>query len=143
MRKFRAFYGVLTEMARWLVSLQVSHVSTEATGIYTMPVYHALIEQARFEQVLVCNAAHVKNVPGRKQTPSMPRGCRNCWNAACFVAVLFRNRKSKRFGISLGIGRKSSEHAPRRSNGWVRCCKTPGSSWTRWPTRSPRCRAGR
>lgn len=65
-RKFRAFYGVLTEMARWLVSLQVSHVAMEATGIYTMPVYHALIEQGRFEKVLVCNAAHVKNVPGRK-----------------------------------------------------------------------------
>jgi transposase len=65
-RKFRAFYGVLTEMARWLVSLQVSHVAMEATGIYTMPVYHALIEQGRFAQVLVCNAAHVKNVPGRK-----------------------------------------------------------------------------
>ncbi len=65
-RKFRAFYGVLTEMTRWLVSLQVSHVAMEATGIYTMPVYHALIEQGRFEQVLVCNAAHVKNVPGRK-----------------------------------------------------------------------------
>jgi transposase len=31
-----------------------------------MPVYHALIEQGRFEQVVVCNAAHVKNVPGRK-----------------------------------------------------------------------------
>jgi transposase len=53
-------------MARWMVSLQVTHVAMEATGIYTMPVYHALIEQNRFEQVLVCNAAHVKNVPGRK-----------------------------------------------------------------------------
>jgi transposase len=38
----------------------------EATGIYTMPVYHALIEHGRFEQVLVCNAAQVKNVPGRQ-----------------------------------------------------------------------------
>ena len=65
-RKFRAFYGVLSEMARWLVSQGVSHVAMEATGIYTMPVYHALIEHGRFERVLVCNAAHVKNVPGRK-----------------------------------------------------------------------------
>jgi transposase len=64
-RKFRAFYGMLTEMARWLASLRVTHVAMEATGIYTMPVYHALIERG-FEQVLVCNAAHVKNVPGRK-----------------------------------------------------------------------------
>jgi transposase len=30
-----------------------------------MPVYHALMEGG-FEQVLVCNAGHVKNVPGRK-----------------------------------------------------------------------------
>jgi transposase len=65
-RKFRAFYGMLAEMARWLACLQVTRVAMEATGIYTMPVYHALIEHGRFEQVLVCNAAHVKNVPGRK-----------------------------------------------------------------------------
>jgi transposase len=65
-RKFRAFYGVLAEMVQWLVSLQVTHVAMEATGMYTMPVYHALMERGGFEQVLVCNAAHVKNVPGRK-----------------------------------------------------------------------------
>lgn len=65
-RKFAAFYGVLGEMARWLVSLRVTHVAMEATGIYTMPVYHALLEHGRFTQVLVCNPAHVKNVPGRK-----------------------------------------------------------------------------
>jgi transposase len=41
-------------------------VAMEATGIYSMPVYHALIEHGQFEQVLVCNAGHVKNVPGRK-----------------------------------------------------------------------------
>jgi transposase len=65
-RKFPAFYGVLAQMAGWLMSRQVTHVGMEATGIYTMPVYHALLEHGRFEQVLVCNAAHVKNVPGRK-----------------------------------------------------------------------------
>jgi hypothetical protein len=31
-----------------------------------MPVYHALLEHGDFEKVLVCNAGHVKNVPGRK-----------------------------------------------------------------------------
>jgi transposase len=65
-RKFGAFYGVLREMTRWLASQGVTHVAMEATGIYTMPVYHALLEPGVFEQVLVCNAAHVKNVPGRK-----------------------------------------------------------------------------
>jgi transposase len=65
-RTFKTFYGVLREAARWLVSLGVTHVAMEATGIYSMPVYHALIEHGNFEKVLVCNAAHVKNVPGRK-----------------------------------------------------------------------------
>ena len=65
-RKFAAFYGVLREMTRWLASQGVTHVAMEATGVYTMPVYHALIEHGRFEQVLVCNAAQVKNVPGRQ-----------------------------------------------------------------------------
>jgi transposase len=65
-RKFGAFYGVLREMARWLAAQAVTHVAMEATGVYTMPVYHALLEPGCFEQVLVCNAAHVKNVPGRK-----------------------------------------------------------------------------
>jgi transposase len=65
-RTFKTFYGVLREAARWLTSLGVTHVAMEATGIYSMPVYHALIEHGDFTQVLVCNAAHVKNVPGRK-----------------------------------------------------------------------------
>ena len=65
-RTFKTFYGVLREAARWLTSLGVTHVAMEATGIYSMPVYHALIEHGEFAQVLVCNAGHVKNVPGRK-----------------------------------------------------------------------------
>jgi len=65
-RTFKTFYGVLREAARWLDSLRVTHVAMEATGIYSMPVYYALLEHGNFEQVLVCNAGHVKNVPGRK-----------------------------------------------------------------------------
>ncbi len=65
-RTFKTFYGVLREAARWLTSLGVTHVAMEATGVYSMPVYYALIEHGEFTQVLVCNAGHVKNVPGRK-----------------------------------------------------------------------------
>jgi transposase len=65
-RTFKTFYGVLRGAAAWLDSLGVTHVAMEATGIYSMPVCHALLEHGHFEQVLVCNAGHVKNVPGRK-----------------------------------------------------------------------------
>jgi transposase len=65
-RTFKTFYGVLKHAAGWLTAQQVTHVAMEATGIYSMPVYHALIEHGQFEKVLVCNAGHVRNVPGRK-----------------------------------------------------------------------------
>ena len=65
-RTFKTFYGVMGEAARWLVSLGVTHVAMEATGVCSMPVYYALLEHGDFAKVLICNAAHVKNVPGRK-----------------------------------------------------------------------------
>lgn len=65
-RRYRTFYGVLREMTLWLSEQGVTHVAMEASGPYTMPVYYALVEFGCFEQVLVCNASHVKNVPGRK-----------------------------------------------------------------------------
>jgi len=67
-RVYRAFYGVLREMAKWLESLEslgVTHVAMEAAGTYSMPAYYALVE-SDFEKVPACNAGHVKNVPGRK-----------------------------------------------------------------------------
>jgi len=65
-RTFRTFYGVLAQAARWLTEQDVTHVAMECTGVYSMPVYHALVEHGDFEQVLMCNAGHVRNVPGRK-----------------------------------------------------------------------------
>jgi transposase len=65
-RTFKTFYGVLAEAARSMGSLGVTHVAMEATGIYSMPACHALAGHGDFEKVLVCNAGHVRNVPGRK-----------------------------------------------------------------------------
>lgn len=65
-RKYKTFYGVLKEMTAWLIQQGVTHVAMESSEIYTMPVFHALLAFGSFEQVAVRNAAHVKNVPGRK-----------------------------------------------------------------------------
>lgn len=64
-RKFKTFYRVLLEMVAWLVEQGVTHVAMEATGVYWKPVFHALCEVEQVE-VLLVNARHVKNVPGRK-----------------------------------------------------------------------------
>jgi transposase len=47
----------------WLSAYRVTHVAMEATGVYWQPVWQILEED--FELAL-CNARHVKNVPGRK-----------------------------------------------------------------------------
>ncbi|HEX8760295.1 MAG TPA: IS110 family transposase [Pseudonocardiaceae bacterium] len=65
-RKFNTYYRTLVEMVAWLVAKGVTHVSMEATGVYWRPIFHALCEAERPLEVLLVNAQHVKNVPGRK-----------------------------------------------------------------------------
>lgn len=64
-RRFATFWSGLQEMTAWLVENGITHAAMEATGIYWRPVWHALAGEDAIT-VLVCNAAHVKNVPGRK-----------------------------------------------------------------------------
>jgi transposase len=52
-------------MAAWLSGLGVTGAAMESTGVYWWPAYHALA-QAGIE-VCVRNAAHMRNVPGRKR----------------------------------------------------------------------------
>ncbi|MDQ3887264.1 MAG: IS110 family transposase [Actinomycetota bacterium] len=66
LRKYHTYYRTLVEMVAWLVAEGVTHVSMEATGVYWRPVFHALCEAERPLEVLLVNAQHVKNVPGRK-----------------------------------------------------------------------------
>lgn len=53
----------LLELADWLTSSRVTHVAMESTGVYWRPVYQIL--EGDFALLLV-NARHIKNVPGRK-----------------------------------------------------------------------------
>ncbi len=63
-KRFPTFWRPLQKMAAWLAGLGVTDAAMESTGVYWWPVYHALA-QAGIE-VCVCNAAHMRNVPGRK-----------------------------------------------------------------------------
>lgn len=63
---FTTFHRDLVTMREWLLARQVTHVAMEATGEYWKPVYEVL--EGSFT-VLVANAQHVKNVPGRKTDP--------------------------------------------------------------------------
>jgi transposase len=61
--EFRTTVRGLLVMRDWLKAHRVTQVTMEATGVYWKPVWHVLEDE--FELLLV-NARHVKQVPGRK-----------------------------------------------------------------------------
>lgn len=62
-RTFRTVTHDLQLMSDWLRGAGCTHVAMESTGVYWKPVYAVL--EGGFELV-VGNAHHIKNVPGRK-----------------------------------------------------------------------------
>ena len=60
-------YGTTTaqleQLRDWLRQIGCTHVGMESTGVYWVPVYAVL--EGQFE-LIVGNASHIKNVPGRK-----------------------------------------------------------------------------
>ena len=62
-RRFATTTPGLLELADWLAEGKVTHVAMEATGVYWKPVWHIL--EGQFTLILA-NAAHIRNVPGRK-----------------------------------------------------------------------------
>jgi transposase len=65
--RFGTFHHQLIEMRQKLVELGVTHVLMESTGVYWMPIYDAL---EGYVEIVVGNAQHIMNVPGRKTDES-------------------------------------------------------------------------
>lgn len=65
--RFETTPAGIAELRAWLTRLEVTHVALEGTGVYWLPIFTAL--ESGFDLTL-CNAHHVKNVPGRKTDQS-------------------------------------------------------------------------
>ena len=63
-QSFKCFTVDLNELADWLERCGIETVAMESTGVYWIPLYQIL--EARGFEVILVNARHVKNVPGRK-----------------------------------------------------------------------------
>ena len=62
-RTFATMTADLLALADWLAEAGATHVAMESTGVYWKPVFNLL--EGRFA-VLLVNAQHIKQVPGRK-----------------------------------------------------------------------------
>jgi len=63
-KTFETTTSGLLLLRKWLTDMGCTHVAMEATGVYWRPVWN-ILSDGDFELVLA-NAAHIKNVPGRK-----------------------------------------------------------------------------
>src|SRR5262249_21102731 len=63
-RTFETTTASLIGLRDWLVANKCTHVAMEATGVYWKPVWHILADGDL--ELVLANAAHVKNLPGRK-----------------------------------------------------------------------------
>src|SRR5438309_11912295 len=104
-RSFQTTTKGLIALSEWLSTEGCTHIVMEATGVYWKPVWH-ILSDGEFELVLA-NAAHVKNVPAARPTSTTPRGWPSCWRTGWCEGVLFPTSRRRRC---------------------ARCC-APASSW--------------
>ena len=101
-RRFDTFTADLHDAAKWLKDCSIDSIAMESTGVYWIPVFQ-ILESYGFEVVLV-NARHVKNVPGRKtdvqdcqwlqylHSVGLLRGSHRPPQEVCAVRSLLRHR---------------------------------------------------
>ena len=63
-KTFKTTTQELMALSNWLSAEGATHIAMEATGVYWKPVWHILSDGEL--ELILANAAHVKNVPGRK-----------------------------------------------------------------------------
>jgi hypothetical protein len=78
-RTFKTTTNDLLALSEWLASFGCTHIVMEATGVYWKPVWN-ILSDGDFALILA-NAAHVKNVPGRKtDVNDMARRSARAWS---------------------------------------------------------------
>jgi transposase len=101
-RRYRTFTEDLKDAAEWLHRCGIESVAMESTGVYWIPFFQ-ILEASGFE-VLLVNARHVKNVPGRKtdvidcqwlqylHSVGLLRGSFRPQQAVCAIRSIVRHR---------------------------------------------------
>lgn len=65
LKTFETMTPDLLNLADWIKAKGCTHVAMESTGVYWKPIYN-ILEHYDLKEILVVNAQHIKNVPGRK-----------------------------------------------------------------------------
>lgn len=81
-RSFSTYTSSLISLRDWLIKHGITHVAMESTGVYWKPVYNILGDHFK---IILVNARHVKNVPGKKTDQNDSQ-----WLAKLLIAGLLK-----------------------------------------------------
>lgn len=84
--EFATSSKALNELVEWIEGHSCYHVAMESTGVYWKPVYEALEASKSIKEIMVVNAYHMKNVPGRKTDAKDAE-----WIASLYRSGLLKN----------------------------------------------------
>ena len=85
--EFETFTDDLMRLKEWLIERECPVVAMESTGPYWTPVHNTL---EGFFQVILVNARHMRNVPGRKTDLSDSRWLAGLLRHALLKAAFIR-----------------------------------------------------
>jgi transposase len=141
-QRFATTQRGLASLTGFLVDAGVNNtVAMEATGVYWRAAYYAL--EGLFPELWLCNAQHVKNVPGRKSDLSDAEWLADVAAHGMVRPSLVHRLRSGRCVSSPVIARHRSMPEPRRSSVSRRCSRTLASSSPLWPRGCGRSLRGR
>jgi transposase len=96
-RKEVRTFGTMTEdllaLVDWLVGAGCTHVAMESTGSFWKPLYNLL--EGVLAEVLVVNAAHIKQVPGRKTDVKDAEWIADLWRHGLLQASFIPDRPQR------------------------------------------------
>ena len=136
-------FGTLTRdllaLSDWLSEAGVTHVAMESTGEYWKPVYNLLEGTCT---VFLVNAAHVKNVPGRKTDRADARWLAKLMRHGLRPASFIPPAEQRDLRDLTRDPRRWCRSGAERSTGCKASWSVPTSSWRRWRRISWGCRGG-
>jgi transposase len=128
-RTFQTTTADLLRLSEWLAANECTHVAMEATGVYWKPVWH-ILDDGEFALVLA-NAAHVKNVPGRKTDVNDAMWLAELLAHGLIRASFVPDAQTQEMPTCCARGSNWSVNSPATCCGCKRHSKTPTSNWTR------------
>jgi transposase len=140
LQEFGTMTRDLLALSDWLAEVGVTHVAMESTGEYWRPIYNLL--EGTFT-VLLVNAAHVKQVPGRKTDKADARWLAKLMRYGLLAASFIPPQGQRDLRDLTRYRTKLVQERSREVNRGQGVLGGPTSSWPPWRRTSWASRAGR